>query len=148
MAPRLLTVIRGNAILDLLKIEKGFHDGDVWGPFSFARYAPCCCWYSAKSCESLSCTNRSNPGAALLLKTKVALFADVFRVTGRPGISALEAAETVRCSLLCAISRALWNRSGLLKARQLSADNSEIGVPRTLILGPKGPSNRLSTGHG
>ena len=36
MAPRLLTVIRGNAILDLLKIEKGFHDGDVWGPFSFA----------------------------------------------------------------------------------------------------------------
>jgi hypothetical protein len=33
---RLLTVIHGNAILRLLTHEEGFHDGDVWGPFSFA----------------------------------------------------------------------------------------------------------------
>jgi hypothetical protein len=29
-------VIRGNVILNLLTIEKGFRDGDVRGPFSFA----------------------------------------------------------------------------------------------------------------
>jgi hypothetical protein len=34
--PRLLTVIRGNATLRLLRYEEGFHDGNVWGPFSFA----------------------------------------------------------------------------------------------------------------
>ena len=31
-----MTVIRGNVILSLLKVEKGFRDGDVRGPFSFA----------------------------------------------------------------------------------------------------------------
>jgi hypothetical protein len=34
--PARLTVIRGNAILKLLRDEEGFHDGNVWGPFSFA----------------------------------------------------------------------------------------------------------------
>lgn len=31
-----LTVIRENAILGVLSYERGFHDGNVWGPFSFA----------------------------------------------------------------------------------------------------------------
>lgn len=30
-------MIRGFAILKLQTDEKGFHDGDVWGPFSFAH---------------------------------------------------------------------------------------------------------------
>jgi hypothetical protein len=38
--PKLLTAIRGNAILVLLQIEKVFHDGNVWGPFSFAASYP------------------------------------------------------------------------------------------------------------
>jgi hypothetical protein len=38
--PKLLTAIRGNAILVLLQIEKGFHDENVWGPFSFAASCP------------------------------------------------------------------------------------------------------------
>ncbi|CUX68528.1 hypothetical protein AGR5A_pb0050 [Agrobacterium genomosp. 5 str. CFBP 6626] len=37
---RLLTAIHGNAILRLLRHEEGFHDGDVWGPFSFAATFP------------------------------------------------------------------------------------------------------------
>nr|AFJ91242.1 sRNA which regulates plasmid replication [Sinorhizobium meliloti] len=30
-----MTGIRGNAILRLLRYERGFHDGDVWGAFFF-----------------------------------------------------------------------------------------------------------------
>src|SRR4051812_14352628 len=37
---RLLTTIRGNAILKLLRDERGFHDGNVWGPFSFCDETP------------------------------------------------------------------------------------------------------------
>jgi hypothetical protein len=37
-----LTAIRENAILNLLQIERGFHDVNVaWGPFSFAVQVSC-----------------------------------------------------------------------------------------------------------
>ena len=38
---KLLTGIRGNAILRLSRYERGFHDGNVWGPFSFAAVLSC-----------------------------------------------------------------------------------------------------------